>query len=199
MTEASREDPGEVSPLDRDVRAFLDAGAPGDAVARILEVLGPDLLGYVAAILRDESEAREAFSEVSSQMLTAVTRFRGDGSVKAWAYKVAWRIALRARHAPHRKREQPWHTGLSSEVAAVVASRPAYARTDAKTWLATQRATLSPEDQSLLTLRVDRGLSWDEVAEVMEEPGGAPRLRKRFERLRERLREAAERDGVLDG
>jgi DNA-directed RNA polymerase specialized sigma24 family protein len=62
------------------------------------------------------------------------------------------------------------------------------------------RATLTPEEQSLLTLRVDRELSWREVAEVMAEegrPADEPALRKRFGRLKEKLAGAARERGLL--
>jgi RNA polymerase sigma-70 factor (ECF subfamily) len=54
----------------------------------------------------------------------------------------------------------------------------------------------------MIILRFDRGLSWTEVAQVLA-AGGAPvdeaALRKRFERLKKRLRELAIAEGLLDG
>lgn len=61
----------------------------------------------------------------------------------------------------------------------------------------------------LLIVRVDRGLEWPEVARVMIEEGVvdddpaelrrvSARLRKQFQRVKERLRALAERDGLLD-
>jgi RNA polymerase sigma-70 factor, ECF subfamily len=68
--------------------------------------------------------------------------------------------------------------------------------------LASLRASLKPEDQTLLILRVDKGLSWKEIANVFAEAGDAPpdpaALRKRFERLKERLLRLAKKEGVLD-
>lgn len=60
------------------------------------------------------------------------------------------------------------------------------------------RARLDPEDQSLLTLRIDRGPSWEEVAMVMMPAGAstdqgevanaAARFRQRLVRLKAGLR-----------
>ncbi|MBS2025790.1 MAG: hypothetical protein JST92_25600, partial [Deltaproteobacteria bacterium] len=54
------------------------------------------------------------------------------------------------------------------------------------------RAELSPAEQTLLILRIDRELSWKEVASVMAAEGedvDPAALRKRFERLRVRIAE----------
>jgi len=49
-------------------------------------------------------------------------------------------------------------------------------------------------------LRVDKGLSWQEIAEVLAETEDDPpdpvALRKRFERLKERLMKMAEKEGL---
>jgi DNA-directed RNA polymerase specialized sigma24 family protein len=69
--------------------------------------------------------------------------------------------------------------------------------TGIKDRMAALRAELSPEDQTLLTLRVDRDLPWGDVADILDE--AEPALRKRFERLKLRLRELARTHGLLPG
>ncbi len=67
--------------------------------------------------------------------------------------------------------------------------------------LARLRALLEPEDQTLLTLRVDRELEWEEVATVLSgegEPVTPVALRQRFTRLKARLKELARDEGLLD-
>jgi len=49
------------------------------------------------------------------------------------------------------------------------------------------RAQLSPEERELLTLRIDRDMDWADVAEVVGEKPTT--VRKRYERLRGRIRE----------
>ena len=69
------------------------------------------------------------------------------------------------------------------------------------------RATLTPDEQSLLMLRVDRGLSWEDVSRVLYDDGEpddatirrhAVNLRQRFRQLTERLRERARAEGWFD-
>lgn len=62
------------------------------------------------------------------------------------------------------------------------------------------RKGLSPEEQTLLFLRVDQELSWAEVAEALSEGGKAvdpDTACKRFERLKGRLRGLARGRGIL--
>jgi RNA polymerase sigma-70 factor (ECF subfamily) len=74
------------------------------------------------------------------------------------------------------------------------------------------REKLDPDDQMLLVLRVDRQLSWRDLALVMganpeEAPGSQPdeatiereavRLRKRFERVKAELKQLAKQAGLL--
>jgi RNA polymerase sigma-70 factor (ECF subfamily) len=51
-------------------------------------------------------------------------------------------------------------------------------------------------------LRVDRGLAWGEVALVLGDERGVPveesALRKRFERLKEKLAERARLEGLIE-
>ncbi len=188
--------------LEAAVADWVKRGDPSQAAARIVADLGPSVLGYLTAVLRDESDAREVFGEVAEHVLRGVGGFRGDSAVKTWVYRIAWRAAIRFRTSPERRRGRPLDSAIASEIAEPLRTATAtYLRTDAKDWLARVRSELSMEDQSLLILRVDRGLSWGEVASVMtteHEPVRASRLRKRFERIKERLREAAKSDGLVD-
>jgi RNA polymerase sigma-70 factor (ECF subfamily) len=62
------------------------------------------------------------------------------------------------------------------------------------------RNQLTPAEQSLLVLRVDRALSWSEVATVMSTPEerlDAQAAAKRFQRVKTKLRKLAEDAGLL--
>jgi RNA polymerase sigma-70 factor (ECF subfamily) len=63
------------------------------------------------------------------------------------------------------------------------------------------RQSLSTEEQSLLVLRIDQGLPWNEIAEVLVLDGKQVEpatLMKRFERLKERLARLAREQGLVD-
>ena len=62
------------------------------------------------------------------------------------------------------------------------------------------RAELPEQDRTLLALRLDRALGWRGIEAILQsagEPASAAALRKRYERLRERLKELLEARGLL--
>jgi RNA polymerase sigma-70 factor (ECF subfamily) len=79
-------------------------------------------------------------------------------------------------------------------------------KTDAKVALTRLRDELPQEDRTLLVLRVDRGLPWEDLARVFldeESPAEgdlrreSARLRKRYQLVKERLRVRAREVGLL--
>ena len=70
-----------------------------------------------------------------------------------------------------------------------IVARAAYAL---GAWPERVRDQLDDLERALLVLRIDRGLFWIEIAEVLAEDGaavGEAALRKRFERLKTKLRQ----------
>lgn len=175
-----------------EIASSLARGDTRAAATAAIRGYGPQLLGYLTALLRDEDAAWEVFSGVSERIWRGMERFRGESSVKTWAYRIAWNAAQTFLDKARRSPERPL---LSDEVSLIAASvRPSStSRSPSKqeALLARLRAELTPEERTLLILRVDRELSWKEVASVMASESEAvdvAALRKRFERLRERLR-----------
>ena len=115
--------------------------------------------------------------------------------MRNWAYQITWNTAQDHLKSTRRRREQRLATTEAGRIALEVrdGTRP-HARTENRDRLAAARAALAPDEQTLLILRVDRGLAWEEVAEIMSATPAA--LRKRYERLRARL---AQLLGVVDG
>jgi RNA polymerase sigma-70 factor (ECF subfamily) len=183
-------------------RALAEGDCAGAATAAI-RAFGPEILGYLHAVVRDEALASDAFSAFCEDLWRGIGGFRGECSLRAWAYKLAWHAALRAMGDPFRRRARVFATGEVERLVAEVRSTTAlHLRDESKAVLAEIRAALAPDEQTLLVLRIDRGLSWSEIARVLDE-GGEPAseaaLRKRFERLKERLRAEALARGLVPG
>jgi RNA polymerase sigma-70 factor (ECF subfamily) len=187
--------------LDAKVRALLAEGREREAAAEALNALGPQVLGYLASLLKSDADAREVFSQFAEDLWRGLPSFRGDASLRGWAYRVAWHASARFVRDPYRQRGRRLETSEASRLACEVLSS-----IGADAWRAERvaqlREVLTPEEQTLLILRVDRGLSWREVALVFaDENGTSPSeaaLRKRFERLKGKLAEAARSRGLLD-
>ncbi len=180
--------------VERSLREAHDRGDKEEVTRLLVASYGPEILGFLAVVMRDEEAARDVFSQVTESIWRHLERFGGRSTFRTWAYAIARNAAFRARQ---KKEMERLRTGQAEGLVATPKSttRP-YLRTENKERLAQLRATLDPESQALLTLRIDRNMSWTEIAEVLaDEPLDDPSLRraaarerKRFERLKERLR-----------
>lgn len=167
--------------------------------ARAIEDLGPPVFGYLRTLL-DEDDAREVFSQWAEDLWRGLPGFRGDCTLRAWAFRLAWHAAARFWRDPYRARAERLPTSIASRLAASAARSSALpgGRRDR---LHRLRAALDPEEQTLLSLRIDRELEWQEIADVLAAegaPASVPALRKRFERLKDRMASVARAEGLLD-
>ena len=179
----------------------LACGDHDGAAAEAIRGFGPGILGYLSRVLGSRDDASDAFSFFAEQLWRGMPGFAGRSSVRVWAYRVAWSAAVRLRSDAWFRRRERFPTSMASRVAGEVLSQTAVVREHESAELARLRAALEPEEQSLLVLRVDRGLSWREVAEVMAGEGqelDEPALRKRFERVKAKLARLAQEEGLIE-
>ncbi len=193
------------------VTAALAAGDHDAATTLMLRAYGPELIRFLGAIHPDAAEVDEVFSMVAEGLWVACGAFRGSCSPRTWAYAIARRTSLRFRRDKARRRARfvPFADApaLAEVEAAVRTETASFLRTERRSKLVALREALPEEDQILLTLRVDRGLGFDEIALVTHEGAAvelpddarkreAARLRKRFQTVKERLRAAGRRAGL---
>jgi RNA polymerase sigma-70 factor (ECF subfamily) len=179
----------------------IDAGDPQGAATAAIRGLGPQVLRYLRSILVDEDAAADAFSQFAENLWRGLPRFRRRSSLRTWAYAIAWNAALNIRNDAWNRRGRPLMTSEASALADEVRTRTAVRVARQANALEVLRASLTLDEQSLLTLRVDQGLSWAEVAEVMSGAGKPIQpltLMKRFERLKERLAAMARDQGLVE-
>lgn len=170
-----------------------------EAATETIRAYGPQILGYLTRVLGTRDAAADAFSLFSEQLWKGMARFEGRSTVRVWAYRVAWSAAQRVAGETYRQRRTRLRTSMASRPAAEVLSTAAGAspRGDDMDEL---RSQLTPAERALLVLRLDHQLPWAEVAEMMGaegEPVDAAMLRKRFERLKEKLAELARHRGLI--
>lgn len=180
----------------------LDRGDHPGAATVVVREYGAQLLGYLCSVLRSESDAGEVFSMFSEDLWRGLPGFRRECPVRVWCYRLAWHAAARFLRDPYRGRGRRLETTELSRLIDEVRSSVFLGRDQARqATLDRLREGLSPDERTLLVLRVDRGLSWGEVALVLADEQGAPveesALRKRFERLKEKLAGQARQEGLL--
>ena len=185
--------------VEEKVRAACEAKRWEEGVTLALSGYGPELMSYLVALVRDAADADDAFGTLAETLWRSLPSFRWESSLRTYAYALARSAAMRIlRDGRRRVRSEPLSSPSVEAVVADVRSRTAtFLRTETKRKVDELREALDPEDRTLLILRVNRGMSWKEIAEVMGEEGDdrasvdrrAAALRKRYERLKEELRE----------
>ncbi len=184
------------------ILSLLDAGDLSGAATEAMRGLGPQVLGYLTAVLRDEDDAHDVFSQFAEDLWRGLPGFRRECAVRTWAFRLAWHAAARYARDPYRKRHRPILTTEASKLAEEVRSTMStYAPGGRADKLMKLRESLDAEEQTLLILRVDKSMPWEDVAEVMRSDGEAPSpaaLRKRFERLKEKLGRLAREQGLIE-
>jgi RNA polymerase sigma-70 factor, ECF subfamily len=188
--------------LEQAIAQHLAAKDLAAATTAALQGLGPQILGYLTATLRDDDIAYDVFGQFSEELWKSIGTFRAESSFRTWAYKLVMHAIGRHRRDPYRNRAMELESIEISAIALEVRSRtPKFKQTEVKDKFTQLRESLDPADQTLLFLRIDQSLPWNDVAEIMSaegEPVEAATLRKRLERAKERLREMAAAEGLLD-
>lgn len=187
----------EIPETERLIKQAFDAGRRREAMEQAVRLYGPEILGYIASVLRDEDWARDVFARLCEDLWAGFDRFEWRSSFRTWAYRAARNAVVRARTRDRRPVRLDTRELDALPDVPRSTTRP-HLRTENKLWLACFRDSLDPDEQTLLTLRIDRDLSWTDVALVLhgeqvldDLPRATAQLRKRFERLKERLRRAA--------
>ncbi len=187
--------------IDGRVRRLVGSGQVEAASEVALRELGPDVLRYIRSTIRDEALAADAFSEFAEDFWRGLPGFRGEASLKTWAFRVAWNAMLRVKNDTWQRRRVGLSRGPASALADDMRTHTPVALDRQARVLDSLRSRLSMEEQGLLALRVDQGLSWAEVAEIVASEGEPVRVHalvKRFQRLKDRISEMARAEGLTE-
>jgi RNA polymerase sigma-70 factor, ECF subfamily len=186
------------------IRSQLAAGHSGRAIELTIRLYGAEIAAYLRASVGNGADAEDAFGIWEEMLVTALPRFEARASLRTYVYRLAHRACVRIYEQRKAHRAEPLSTGQLSEVARDV-------------WVSTLRQLpveladaalrlrdeLDPEERTMLLLYAVGSLSWKEVVESMvdsDEPAVTKReearLRKRFERAKEKLTEMAQARGL---
>jgi RNA polymerase sigma-70 factor, ECF subfamily len=188
-------------PVEDQVRDAVEHGDVQIAATVALRAHGPEVLGYLSALLKNDADAADVFSQFAEDLWRGLPQFRWECSLRAWAYRVAFHAAARYKRDPYQQRKRRLETTAFSKIADEVRMSSVIRQDRRQQEIARLREALDPDEQTLLILRLDRGLSWKDVAHVLPEQGEPPAeaaLRKRFERIKEKLAKKAKEAGLLE-
>jgi RNA polymerase sigma-70 factor (ECF subfamily) len=195
--------------VEGEVKALCDSGDFNAATTAALRGYGQEVFSFLMARMRAEDRAADVFSATCETLWTTMSTFEWRCSMRTWIYKLARSAAIKHERSPANRRDRRMGLSQVSELVDQMRSRTmAHLRTEVKDEFQKLREELDPDDQTLLILRVDRALDWNEIARVVEDDvvdadddqvkKAAARVRQRFQKLKTRLRELAEARGLLD-
>jgi RNA polymerase sigma-70 factor (ECF subfamily) len=189
------------------MRELCSSGAHERAATLALETHGREVLRFLIARLGVE-RGEEAFSDFLLDFWRGLPKFEWRSSLRSWLYVLARHVASRElRRARHKHERFASPSTLSALAAQLRSATPAHLKTAVKDRFRALREQLSEADQTLLILRIDGKLSWQELARVLHDAPGEPseaqleamsvRLRQRFRSAKQRLQKAAQAEGLL--
>jgi RNA polymerase sigma-70 factor, ECF subfamily len=195
--------------IEDEIRRLCSGRSYHVAATLLLETYGPELLNLLRSRLRGDGDAREVFGMFCEDLWRALPSFEFRCSSRTWAYVLARHAELRFRSEPGRRPERnlPFSEQLDRIAGEARTSTSPYRQTIVQERMRQLRQRLAEQDELILLLRVDRGLSWldiacvflptdlaDDHAAVRREAG---RLRQRFQGIKQSLRRWAEDEGLL--
>lgn len=145
------------------------------------------LLRLVLRLLRDQAEAEDVVQETFLRAYRALPRFRGDAAFYTWLY----RIALNgARNAILRRRQRGAPLGLTppqlpAPVGEIGTPESMLLSKQVMQTIDAAMDALPLELRTAIVLREIEGLSYEEIAQIMECPLGT--VRSRIFRAREAI------------
>lgn len=119
--------PAEQLTIETRIATCLDRRDLAQAATEALEGYGPQIFGFLTAILRDSDTANDAFSDFSEDLWRGIGSFRRECSFRTWAYALAWNAARQLLRDPFRRRSRRLETSQWSRIAARVRSSTARA------------------------------------------------------------------------
>ncbi|MCY1076526.1 RNA polymerase sigma factor [Archangium lansingense] len=187
--------------LEQRIRECCQRGDIEQAVKMALEGYGPEFLRLLGSILHDRELARDAYGAFSERLLLDLPDFRWECSFRTWAYQVARHIGYRMAASSAAREEPVSHGALQGEVQPERSQTSPWLQTTVKARFRALREQLTPHEQTILMLRLDRRMSWHDVARNLASPDEALSpgelnrraavLRQQFQRIKEHLRELA--------
>lgn len=184
------------------LRVAAEAGDWERAVTEALRLYGTEILSFLQAVAKNDDLAAEAFAELGEDLWRGMPSFRWQSSLRSWLYTLARNALNQLRRDPRRRTARNLPLSLAPELEDVLrtATREIQ-RTEVKDAFRELRAQLDPDEHELLLLRLDRELSWKDIARIVggeaEIDALAATLRKRFERAKERLKKLALDRGLI--
>jgi len=201
------QNPGDAA--DVTISSLLAAERTREAAELVISEYGPSLLRFLRVRLRSYEQADDAFSLLCEDIWLGLPRFEWRSSLRTWLFVLARSAAARVVRSLRRMDVVSADTDQSflNCCERVRTTTTIYRQTDTKRRVRALREQLDEDQQTLLILRVDQGLSWLELAIILDEvEAGASeleqqrataRMRTRYQVAKKRLRVLVHDAGLM--
>jgi RNA polymerase sigma-70 factor, ECF subfamily len=156
-------------------RELIDRWMSGDSrAATLLVARHADALARFAVSSGEREEVEELVQDTFVRAFSSIDSFRGESSLRTWLFTIEKRLMLDRRRAERRKRATvPVEAGDAVTEYDALDSMLAE---EAEMRVRRAVETLSPTQREVFLLRVEQGLSYKEIAELLDTTDGAARV-----------------------
>jgi RNA polymerase sigma-70 factor (ECF subfamily) len=164
-------------------RELIEKAQSGDELAyhALFKIYRPRVFRVVNNMLRDDADTEDVVQEIFMRLFKSLRTFRHESSLFTWIYKIA--INAARSNLVSRARESNVVTESGSETLELSYSSEAdqpevvHLRAELAGMLGLAMASLQPSLREAFMLREIDGLSYAEIAELMQTPVGTVRSR----------------------
>lgn len=172
-----------------------------DAFEQIIIKYEKKIFGLIYNMLRNENEIEDVAQEVFIKVYKNLDKFNGDSSLYTWIYKIATNLCL--DQIKKRKEVIYIDEKLQLNDGEVEFQIPSdeklqdeiYEQKELKQKLESCIDKLPEKQKAMIVLRDIKGLSYDEIAEILDLKLGT--VKSQINRARLKLKELLEKDGTF--
>jgi RNA polymerase sigma-70 factor, ECF subfamily len=179
------------STKDTDESALLARARAGDAdaVNLLVRTYLKDVFAVTFRVLGDRDQAEDAAQDAMVNALRGLQRFRGEASFRTWIIRIAMNTARSVARRKTRRREVSLEVARDNPIETPDAATMAAQHSDAER--AAKMLQKLPEKQRMaVSLRINEGLSYQEIGAALDCSEGAARVNYHLgvKRLRELMK-----------
>jgi RNA polymerase sigma-70 factor (ECF subfamily) len=160
---------------DESDRQLIEQWKNGDSrAASLLVARHADALARFAVSSGERDEVEELVQDTFVRAFSSLEAFRGESSLRTWLFSIARRLMLDRRRAERRQRAMvPIEP---SDAATEYDALDALLAEEAESRVRKSVMSLSPTQREVFTLRVEQGMAYREIAEIVGTTEGAARV-----------------------
>ena len=143
------------------------------AATALVERHASALARYIGS-LGERDSAEEVVQDTFVRAFSSLETFRGDSSLRTWLFTIARRLVVDRRRALRRRRDVGSLEDVDAATEYTALDGLIASEAKRKVWGAVGK--LSPTQREVFLLRVNDGLSYNEIAEVAGTTEGAARV-----------------------